>query len=270
MKLKGMLKLKLTSGIFHVTQPDMNWVDESRVNRNWPAINWTAEHIRNLEESEKAWYRDNENREVEITWDMDQVRRGLSTWWLTAFDQCLRQRLEEEHLDTCEDPVPTIITEFTGVYVPKSYDAGGDECKFVLTLPRATWNRICFFCFYERAGEFGKYLADYHSSRTGFVSYIENRVDWHRERYQRFRDGEKLSDAGSFHKDTHLFWVTLDFFLFIARGRVNRYLSWDDDKERDMNAKRFTQAFERYVVEDREDELRDAMMVRDAGEVSAS
>jgi len=180
------MRIKLSSNLFSVIQPDMYWVFDGLMER--------------LKEDATEWHNSNENRYgkyireeyqmslfseadntvpfVDITelrvrnpeWKAGyyecnswQACKIVSEAWLDAFNKRLKERGIKAK------------AKFTGIDRPKEYNFQGDASVFEMSISLKEIERLFALC--RQRSDFGKFLYDHYKSYDGFISFLPDNFD---------------------------------------------------------------------------------------------
>lgn len=119
--------------------------------------------------------------------DDDNYAHVPEGYWLDVADEdAYRQDACREWACAMEsrwdsNPIGMKIGRFVGLWSPREYNFYTDKITVEIAV---NLNRLKKYCWEERSEDFDQYLSEHWSSRSGFVSFMPNRLRAFKECYQ--------------------------------------------------------------------------------------
>jgi len=227
------MKLKMSSNLFSVIQPDMYWQFDGFMER--------------LEEDANEWHNDDDNRYGKYIHEEGQMPlfneadntvpfvditelRVRNPEWQEGHYECNSWKackiISEAWLDTFNERIKErgikAKAKFTGIDRPREYNFAGDAAVFELSISLKEIERLFTMC--RERSDFDAFLHKQYSSYDGFWSWMANNLDdWN--------VNTKWLDEYSKDWERSI-WQALDFLMWDDEagldGKTDREL-WSED-----------------------------------------
>jgi hypothetical protein len=144
-------------------------------------------------------------QDYSVDWEMDSVSALLGKAWVKSFQSIVN----EAWALSFKDKVENFKLEYKSAHRATNYNNSvTDWVTFVLDIDNAILGNIVNYCLVDNRDLFEGYLLSVHSSRDGYISYMDTDIEAYDEAWDLYKkSGRPLSG------NDRPFWAFFDFFF---------------------------------------------------------